>query len=474
MGERFTCRMRLCVTGQQAAEIDRRFEAARLIYNAVLGEMTRRLGLMRQSRQWQKARRCHNDKTRRNQLFGEAKKQYGFNRIEAIKYARQVVRDAFTDRLNVNDADCLAKRAFDATNRVALGKSHSVRFKGPGRLHSLESDSPDSGIRFRSGCLLWRDLAVSVKNDHADGNHGRKHQDRLTHALGHRTCFARLIRRRHGNQVRYYAQLVLEGKPLPTVAAGGKTLGIDLNVSALAYAGQDAAGLLAFAPGLRDRHRHIRRVQRHLDRQRRHNNPNNYRPDGTIRPGPKRWQISSRMRVVQDRLSDLQRRQADQRHNENGRIANLVVGAGKHLKSESVSVKSWQKTWGKQIGKRAPAGCMARIARKAESAGGYLVNFPTRSTRLSQTCICGRVAKKSLSERVHLCPQCGLEMHRDLLSAYLARFVQEGVLHADQASLAWSGAEPHLRAAWGRYQSASAGLPPAARKGQSGSRAEVA
>jgi putative transposase len=466
--------MRLSVTPQQAEEIDRRFEAGRRVYNAVLGEMRRRLDLVRCSRQWQRARKTRNNKTKRSQLFNEAKKQYGFSRIEAIKYARGVVRQAFADRLNINDADCLAKRAFEAVNRVALGRSRSVRFKGANRLRSMESDAPDSGIRFRNGHLLWRNLSLLVRNRHTGGNHGARHQALREHALQQRICFARLIRQRHGTQVRYYVQLVLQGTPLPTVQAGDRVLGIDLNVSKLAYAGQDAAGLLVFAPGLADQRRHIRRVQRHLDRQRRANNPDNYRQDGTIRPGPKRWKVSRRMQVVADRLTDLQRRQADRRHNENGRIANQVVSVGKYLKTESVSVKGWQKSWGRRIGKKAPAGCMTRIARKAESAGGYLVRFPTRSTALSQTCICGRVAKKSLDERMHLCPHCGLQMHRDLLSAYLAAFVEGERLHADQALSAWSGAEPHLRAAWSNYPSARAGLCPAARRGQSGSRAKVA
>ncbi len=469
MGERFTCKMRLKVTSAQTEELHQRFDAARMVYNAVLGELKHRLDLVRQSRRWRKARKIRNNKPKRNKLFSEAKQEYDFSRIEAIKYARTTVRAAFSERLNINDADCLAKRAFAAVNRVALGKARSVRFKGTNRLRSLESDAPDHGIRFKNGCLIWRDLSLPVRNHHTGGRHGTRHQERLRYAMDHRICFARLIRQRHGTGWRYYVQLVLEGTALPTLQAGDKTLGIDLNVSNLAYAGEEVADLLPFAPGLIEHRCHIRRLQRHLDRQRRANNPGNYRADGTVKHGC-RWKVSNRMRVVQNRLADLQGRQADQRHNENGKIANQVMRVGKYLKTESISVKGWQKNWGRQIAKKAPAGCMTRIARKAESAGGYLVTFSTRGTRLSQACICGQVSKKGLGERVHRCV-CGVEMHRDLLSAYLAAFVQDGLLHADQAHAAWSGAEPHLRAAWSKYQSARAGLCPTARKGRSGSRA---
>jgi len=470
MSPRFTCRTRLQVTPHQAQLLDARFEAARRVYNAVLGEMKRRLDLLRQSRTWHAARKTRHDKTKRARLFAQARAHYGFSRPEAILFARALVHAGFAgDQLGVHDVDCLAKRAYDALQRVALGKAHRVRFKGRGRLRSLESDSPTAGIRFRDGKVLWRGLVLSVRNHHVRGRHGARHQERLQHALGQRICFARLIRARG----RFYVQLVLQGVPVPTVAAGDRHLGMDLNVSQVAYAGEDAAGLLPLAPGLADHQRRIRRLQRHLDRQRRANNQENYRKDGTIRPGPKRWRVSVRMRSTQDRLAELQRRQADERHNDNGRIANAVIRVGKHLKAENVSVKGWQKLWGKRIGRTGPGGCMARIGRKAASAGGQLQTFPTRSTKLSQSCICGRVASKALSERVHRCV-CGVRMQRDLFSAYLANFVDEHGLHADQAERAWAGVEPHLRAAWSRQQSASSGRGPDARRGRSGSRAQVA
>ena len=93
---------------------------------------------------------------------------------------------------------------------------------------------------------------------------------------------------------------------------------------------------------------------------------------------------------------------------------------------------------------------MTILTRLAASAGGKVITVPTRSTKLSQTCQCGQQKKKPLAQRVHLCSMCGLQMQRDLYSAYLIRFVdpETYLLHADHASAAWSGAESLLRAAW--------------------------
>ena len=52
------------------------------------------------------------------------------------------------------------------------------------------------------------------------------------------------------------------------------------------------------------------------------------------------------------------------------------------------------------------------IAYKAESAGGQLIQVDPRGT--TQNCSrCGEQVKKSLSDRIHECPICGLKMDRD-------------------------------------------------------------
>ena len=120
-----------------------------------------------------------------------------------------------------------------------------------------------------------------------------------------------------------------------------------------------------------------------------------------------------------------------------------------------------------------------RLSRKAESAGGKVIAFPTRTTALSQVCHCGRRAKKPLSLRWHACP-CGASAQRDLYSAQLARFVAEGadgtyLLDAGRAAEAWPGAEPLLRAASEQAAKAPARGPvPRSRpgRGQSGSHAQ--
>ena len=55
---------------------------------------------------------------------------------------------------------------------------------------------------------------------------------------------------------------------------------------------------------------------------------------------------------------------------------------------------------------------MGMIAYKAESAGGRVIQVNPRNT--TQNCSqCRELVKKSLSDRIHECPHCGLKMDRD-------------------------------------------------------------
>jgi hypothetical protein len=66
------------------------------------------------------------------------------------------------------------------------------------------------------------------------------------------------------------------------------------------------------------------------------------------------------------------------------------------------------------------------LSRKAASAGGQVALIDTHTTRLSQRCVCGAVAKKPLSQRAHRCG-CGVVEDRDVFSAFLVRHVDPQV-----------------------------------------------
>ena len=125
---------------------------------------------------------------------------------------------------------------------------------------------------------------------------------------------------------------------------------------------------------------------------------------------------------------------------------------GSILKTENVSVKGWQKRYGKVIGAKSPGFVQSELKRKAESAGGSFQFFSTRKTALSQTHLNGERIKKSLSQRVHQ-DSSGMIMHRDLFSAFLARYVNDDEsLSLHDARREYPRSESILRSAWQIYQ----------------------
>ena len=78
--------------------------------------------------------------------------------------------------------------------------------------------------------------------------------------------------------------------------------------------------------------------------------------------------------------------------------------------------------WGRSIAAFTPGRLLKALERECLASGGQLVKASTRRTALSQHCLCGARAKKTLSQRWHACA-CGAEGDRDLMSALLAACV---------------------------------------------------
>jgi len=420
-----------------------RLEAGRQLYNACLGEALKRVRLMRQSKAHARARKMPPGKER-TRAFNVVNQEFHYSEYALHAYATRIRHSWIGEHIDSNTAQTLATRAFKASQRLLFGRAKRVRFKGKNQMDSLEGKTNKQGIRWAKGSFVWGDLKLSPllkSNDPV-----------ILHGLNSRIKYVRLVRRKYNGKNRFYAQLVNEGKPLqkPSNSIGTDTIGLDLGPSTIAIVGSQEARLSLFAAELGDKTRQVRRLQRQIDRQRRANNPQNYNPNGTIKPGKKQWHKSQRQRRTETRLANIHRRLAAHRKSLHGRMANDILRQGHTIKTEKLSYRAFQKCFGKSVGLRAPGSFVSRLKQKAENAGGRLEEFPTRTTALSQTCHCGRREKKSLSQRVHQC-RCGVVAQRDLYSAFLARFVEgeEQLLSIKQAQKVWSeGAERLLGSAW--------------------------
>jgi hypothetical protein len=104
--------------------------------------------------------------------------------------------------------------------------------------------------------------------------------------------------------------------------------------------------------------------------------------------------------------------------------ARLTDIDGNMITVEKCAISTWARLWGKRIQVFSPGMLVAALAAECRASGGRLLRAGTRSTALSQHCMCGRRVPKPLSQRTHHCPECGLRADRDIVSAALGACVE--------------------------------------------------
>ena len=491
----FSCEFPLKAGLKEVAILGSRFEAARQLKNAILGAALSRLARMRRDPQFERAKAMPRGATgekatpgqkaqalARRSAFGSLRTRYAFHEYALHAHSSLAPSCWIRGHLDINTAQKTATRAFQAAERWACGRGGRPHFARVGEVESVEGKTNLSGIRFRDGFILWKgahaDLRLGLRVD--PGNPVQVHA--LALAREGKVKYVRLLLRRIRGRLLAYAQLVLEGLPLVRKNPDGSPrhpvvvgdVALDMGPSQVAVVAEGRAEILRFCPGLDRKEGARRRYLRRLDRQRRANNPGNYREDGTVRPLGQRqpWKASLAQGRTRAQLADLLRAQAAHRKSLQGALAHRVLGLGNRILTERVDMRSWMVRWGRSVGHRAPGQFQARLAVLAQASGGSLEEIPTGSTCLSSRCLCGRRRKKLLKERRHTC-ECahvpeGTWVDRDEFSAFLALHCREGRLDEQAARDSWRawGAETLLHVSSSPNQAARGQALPVPRGGE--------
>src|SRR5712692_9536009 len=326
----FLLELPLVVNPGQAKRLHAHFEAARCLYNALLGEALKRLRCMRTDPQWQTVRAIpRTQKQERQAAFSRLRQDYGFSEYAMHDFAKKANCTWIADHIDAMMAQTLATRAYRAVNRVCLGKARKVRFKSKGHgLDSVENKRTESGLRFKlqrpeegnEGYLIWGKDRLRALIDWNDPV--------VHHGLRHRIKYARLVRRKASSPnaqgadaqgYRYSVQLVLEGKPQrkPKHTVGTDVIGLDLGPSTIAIVPREGeARLTPLCAQLKPNARAKRRLQPKLDRQRRANNPQHYDEHGRVKKHGKQrliWKNSKGYLATRRRLASQERKLAAHR-----------------------------------------------------------------------------------------------------------------------------------------------------------------
>ncbi len=336
-----------------------RCEAGRQLYNAVLSEAKKRLTLVRHSSQYAEAKAIPKvQKKARSDAFSLAKKAYRYTDYDLQAFANQTAIASIwiKEHLDTHTIQKIGTRAFKATERMLFGNAKKVRFKGKGQFASVEGKSNKQGIRWTGQGVEWLGLKLTatITDDPV-----------IQHGLSSKVKYVRLVRRVLNQNNYWFAQLVCEGTAYQKhhYSIGVGLIGLDLGVSTVAIVSDEETIWTPLAEELTSNQKQIRRIQRKMDRQRRAGNPDNFNPNGTVKKGKKKWNNSQRYKRTAAKKRELERKQAAHRKSLHGKLVNRTLKLGLDIKAEKVSVKGWQKLFGKSIGFKAPASFQSELKR---------------------------------------------------------------------------------------------------------------
>lgn len=454
---RFVAEFELAVTPHDAAVIQNRLEASRMAYNALLTEALKRLDLYQQSRAYQRAlripKKTEAQRQARQAAFKAARDAWNWSEVGLTvhlrRFGQQFTRTWLNYHVDSQIVNKLAERVALAIVAHSTGKKGRPRLKRRGTMDSLEGINNRQSIMLKTDedgslYILWGAgrgaprLEIPLVIEPFDPYH-RHAMACLQPLVGMQGLkFTRVVRRVIRGRDRFFAQLVLVGKPyqrdqLQRIGV----VGLDIGPSTIAIVGEGTVQFRRFCDELSSKDRVLRILRRRVDRQRRANNPGCFDEKGRWIKGCRADNFSRRMSRSLCQLATVQQQQAAHRKSLHGHLVRELLTIGSDFRMEKLSYFAFQRSFGRSTIARAPGMFVTQLRRKAAEIGATVTEFSPYHTRLSQTCHgCGTVKKKSLSQRVHRC-SCGVVAHRDLYSAYLARFVAENHVDLMQAALEW-------------------------------------
>ncbi|MDQ1000542.1 putative transposase [Neobacillus niacini] len=398
-------------------------DCGRQLYNACLGESLKRLKAIQNTELYKEtirlSRTSETDIEKRRANFKYLNETFRFTDYSIQSFGTKTKNDSkfIANHLGTHICQKLSTRAFKAVQKFAFKKAKKVKFKRKGEFVSLEGKNNRTFLTYSNGFVfVGKNLSLKCLFDPKD--------KWMQNALKHKIKYCRIIKKEVKGKNRFYVQLILEGHPYRKYEIGKEGIGLDVGPSTIAIVGESEAELKEFCEEVVTIDKEKRRINRKMDRQRRANNPNNYQSNGVVKKGKKKWVNSKRYIKTRSEHRELERKIKEVRKHLHGRDTNQILQQASSIQTEKLSYKAFQKIFGKSISRKAPSMFLKMLKRKVTSQGGTFREFPTYSTKLSQTCHCGAIKKKRLKDRWHTC-DCGVHAQRDLYSAFLARYVSK-------------------------------------------------
>jgi len=152
--------LRIRTETHQEHKLTKRFEIARKIYNACLGELYKRYATLKQSKRYRVVCRMEKGKER-NKLFSALNKEFGLAEYSLHEFVKPM-QHQFKMNIDAFTTQKIATRAFKAFEKLMYKQGKKVHFKRYGEMDSVEGKSNSTGIRYKDGNIVWNGLVLQT------------------------------------------------------------------------------------------------------------------------------------------------------------------------------------------------------------------------------------------------------------------------------------------------------------------------
>ena len=299
----FVLTLEMQPTRSMISKIESDLEVSRVIYNSCLGELVTREKQMKRTKKYKKVKRClsavskklsyyemkeNKEKvtfyqTKKKQLVRELvdlQKQFHLSEYWMHEYMKPT-RHHFDDTLNADFAQKVATRALNTIQRKLKGEAKKVTFRKRGDMFSFEGKKNSTGWFYRTKQIVFGKSKIDVKIKENDGyiqealsaiesnlecEYTTK-KGELKNAP-HKVKYVRVLKHVIRGNVRYYAQLIVQGFP-PAKRKKGSSfkykmgtgrVGGDLGTSSITVVGENGVLLTNLAENVMNFSRQIQLI----------------------------------------------------------------------------------------------------------------------------------------------------------------------------------------------------------------------
>lgn len=430
-GERCVLTLPLKTEIWQEDIINKRFEIARNVYNAMLGYELKKLRRMEADQEYVEAigslyelakngKKGSAEYKAVGRLRAEKIREYGFSEFDFISDVSRFA-SYFSDNLGSNAAAVsVAQPMWRAFDTMFYGKGDAVHFKKKGSINSVATNGK-SFLRVTDG--TGKTVTQRASEEHLYLTYGvvRGHHKVLcmeilwnrkksydAEMLSYPIRQVRLIRRKEKQRYRYYVQLCLEGKPAIKYTDAGDLkhpvvdgrVGVYVDTRSVTVTSSSGTKRYSLSESNIDYAERAEELQRYMDNSRRATNPDNYNSDGTVKKGivvdgrrrPLRWNYSKRYLRAKEELAELRRLDRVRRQLHHQMLANEILSLGNDIRVNDYSFSlaamrskedvmkpngtpASKKRGGKNIGENAPAMLVDMIEQKLKNYGIDIVRI---------------------------------------------------------------------------------------------------